>query len=305
MKRHLKTSGRLGAALVSLALLATACGSDGGDGGSDGEDKTITFAVIPGWTDQTSTTYLLKSVLEDNGYEVEVKELGDNAPVYTALGSGDVDILTSSWLELTHKTYWEKFGDKLEDHGVYYEGATSFLAVPEYMDDINSIEDLPANADQFGGQITGIEPGAGLTEMTQTSVIPEYGLDKDFELLTSSTAAMLAELGKKIDDEEPIVITMWAPFWANLAYPIKALEDPKGAYGDPENLHKITREGFGEDQPEVTAMLEAFVMDQEQYESLENMMVNDFGEGQEDEAVDAWLEENPDFVKPLEDALNE
>ena len=52
MKRHMRTSGRLGAALVSLALLATACGSDGGDGGSDGgEDKTITFAVIPGWTE--------------------------------------------------------------------------------------------------------------------------------------------------------------------------------------------------------------------------------------------------------------
>jgi glycine betaine/proline transport system substrate-binding protein len=304
-KRHLTFPMRLGVALTALALAATACGSDSGsDSASDsstdsgGDDKTITMGVIPGWTDETATTGLLQDVLEDHGYTVEITELSDNALMYTALSNGDIDILSSAWPELTHKSYMDRFGEDIEDIGVYYEGATSFLAVPEYSD-LQSIEDLPGNADEFGGEIVGIEPGAGLTEMTQKSVMPEYGLDGEYELVLSSTAAMLTELKKATEAEEPIVVTMWKPFWANLSFPIRALEDPKGAYGEPENLHVLARAGFSEDQPEVAAMLESFQMDDEQFSSLENLVVNEFGEGEEQQAAQAWLEENPEFADAL------
>jgi glycine betaine/proline transport system substrate-binding protein len=234
-KRHRTFPMRLGVAMTALAMVATACG--GSDSGSEG-DKSITMGVIPGWTDETATTGLLKDILEDNGYTVEVTELSDNAPMYTALSNGDIDILSSAWPELTHKSYMDRFGDDIEDIGVYYEGATSFLAVPEYSD-LQSIEDLPGRADEFGGKIIGIEPGAGLTKMTQESVIPAYGLDSEYELVLSSTAAMLTELQKATEAEEPIVVTLWKPFWANLAFPVRALEDPKGAYGEPEDLHVL------------------------------------------------------------------
>jgi glycine betaine/proline transport system substrate-binding protein len=302
-KRHLSYRLRFGVALSALAMVTAGCGGGSGDSGGSGEGgKTITMGVIPGWTDETSTTYLLKDVLEDNGYTVEVKELSDNAPMYTALANGDIDVLSSSWLEMTHKSYMEEYGEKLEDLGVYYEGATSFLAVPEYMD-ITSIEELPAMADELGGRVVGIEPGAGLTKMTQESVFPEYGLDQDFKLVLSSTAAMLTELKKATEAQQPIVVTMWKPFWANLAFPIKALEDPKGAYGEPENLHVLAREGFSEDQPEVAALLENFELTDEQFGELENMVVNDFGEGEEEKAVAAWLENNPDYETALAEHL--
>jgi glycine betaine/proline transport system substrate-binding protein len=294
-KRHLTHPMRLGVAMTALAMAATAC--SGSDGGSD-DDKTITMGVIPGWTDETATTGLLKDILEDNGYTVEVTELSDNAPMYTALSNGDIDILSSAWPELTHKSYMDRFGDDIEDIGTYYEGATSFLAVPEYSD-LQSIEDLPGRADEFGGEIIGIEPGAGLTKMTQESVIPEYGLDSEYELVLSSTAAMLTELQKATEAEEPIVVTMWKPFWANLGFPIRPLEDPKGAYGEPENLHVLARDGFSEDQPEVAAMLENFQMDDEQFSSLENLVVNEFGEGEEQQAAQAWLDENPEYATAL------
>jgi glycine betaine/proline transport system substrate-binding protein len=303
MKRHLTSPTRLGVAMTAVALLATACGgSDSASGSGSEDDKTITMGVIPGWTDETATTGLLTEILEDNGYTVEVTELSDNAPMYTALSNGDIDILSSAWPELTHKSYMDRFGDDIEDLGVYYEGATSFLAVPEYSD-VQSIEDLPGRADEFGGKIIGIEPGAGLTKMTQESVMPAYGLDSEYKLVLSSTAAMLTELQKATEAEEPIVVTLWKPFWANLAFPIRALEDPKGAYGEPENLHVLARDGFSEDRPEVAEMLKNFKMDDEQFSSLENMVVNDFGEGEEQQAAQAWLEENPDFAKELEGHL--
>jgi glycine betaine/proline transport system substrate-binding protein len=291
-KRHLALPMRLGVAVTALALVAAGCS------GSDDDDKTITFGVIPGWTDETGTTGLLQDILEDNGYTVEVKEISDNAPMYTALSKGDVDVLSSSWKDKTHATYWKRFGGDLEDIGVYYEGATSFLAVPDYTD-VTSIDELPSHADEFGGQVVGIEPGAGLTEMTQKSVFPTYGLDSDLKLVTSSTAAMLTELKKATEAEDPIVVTMWKPFWANSAFPIRPLEDPEGAYGEPEDLHVIAREGFSEDFPEVADMLENFKLDDDQYNTLEDLVANKYGQGKETEAAEEWLKANAEYGDEL------
>jgi glycine betaine/proline transport system substrate-binding protein len=296
-KRHFTLPMRLGVAVTALAMVATGC-----SGSDDDDDKTITMGVIQGWTDETGTTALLESILEDNGYTVEIKEISDNAPMYTALSNGDIDVLSSSWKDKTHKTYWERFGGDLEDIGVYYEGATSFLAVPTYTD-VESIDELPSHADEFGGQVIGIEPGAGLTELTQKSVFPEYGLDSDLKLLTSSTAAMLTELKKATDAEQPIVVTLWKPFWANDAFPIRPLEDPEGAYGEPEDLHVIAREGFSEDFPEVAEMMENFKLDDEQYNTLEDLVANKYGAGKETEAAEEWLKDNPEYGPALEEYL--
>jgi glycine betaine/proline transport system substrate-binding protein len=299
-KRHLTLPIRLGVAMTAVALAATGCGGSGATSGSDGAgDKTVSFGVIPGWTDQSATTYILKNVLEDNGYDVEITELNDNAPMYTALSKGDIDILSSGWIELTHKSYMDTYGKDLEDLGTYFEGATSFLAVPDYMEDVNSIEDLPAQAAEFDGTVTGIEPGAGLTKLTKESVFPEYGLDEGYELQLSSTAAMLTELEKATKAEEPIVITMWKPFWANLNFPIKPLEDPKGAFGEPEDLHVVGREGFSEDQPEVAEMLASFTLTEEEFGTIEGMIVNEFEQGEEEEAVAAFLKDNPEIAEEL------
>ena len=58
----------------------------------------------------------------------------------------------------------------------------------------------------------------------ENDVIPAYNLD--IELVTSSTAGMLAELQKKASAEEPIVFTGWSPHWMN-NIDIVYLEDPK------------------------------------------------------------------------------
>ena len=93
--------------------------------------------------------------------------------MYTALSKGDIDVLSSSWQEQDPR---DVLGDgtakDLEDLGVYYEGATLFLAVPTYSD-INSIDELPSDASEFGDQIVGIEPGAGLTKTTKDNVFPD------------------------------------------------------------------------------------------------------------------------------------
>lgn len=301
-KLHARNLG-LFAALMSLTLGATACGSDSsdesaGDSGSADKNQTIALGIIPSWTDGLSTAYLWQDILEDEGFEVEIKELSEAAPLYTGLSNGDVDVYPSGWPDATHAEYMKEYGDDIEDLGTYYDNAKLTFAVPEYTD-IASIADLTGNADQFDGRIVGIEPGAGLTAVTKDSVMPAYGLDGDYELVESSTTAMLTELQGAIDAEEDIVVTLWKPFWANSAFPLKDLEDPEGALGPVEGLHTLARTGFAEDFPEVADMMANFTLDDEQYGQLEDLVVNEYGSGKEAEAVDQWLDENPDFVDSL------
>src|SRR5690606_25701808 len=131
-----------------------------------------------------STAYLLKDQLEKLGYSVEMEDVVDAGPLYTALAQGDVDMYPSAWSEVTHAAYMEEYGDNIEDIGTYYDGAVLTIAVPTYLTEINSLEDLKGNADMFGGQIIGIEPGAGLTGVTQDSMIPAYDLGDEYTLVT-------------------------------------------------------------------------------------------------------------------------
>lgn len=300
MKKRNLTGVLALAAAASLTLAGCASGDSNGDTGGDSDSKgTITLGFLPAWTDGLSTAYLLEDQLGKLGYDVKMNELVDAGVLYTGLANGDVDMYPSAWSEVTHADYMKKFGDKIEDLGSYYEGASLTIAVPEYMTDVNSIEDLVGQADRFGGEIIGIEPGAGLTAQTQDVMMPKYGLDGDFELVTSSTAAMLATLQAKIDKEEPVVVTLWRPFWANAAYPIKDLKDTKGGMGDTEALHFLGTIGFSEKYPEAAEYIAKIKLDDEAYGALEGLITGDEFKDNPRGAVQEWLKDNADAYPGL------
>lgn len=289
------------AGALAAGLMLTACGSDdNGSADDNGGDAggTVTLGIIPSWTDGLSMAHLWKHVLEDEGYTVNITDLAEAAPLYTGVAKGDIDVYPSAWPQVTHEAYMEEYGDDLADLGAYYDNAKLTFAVPEYTD-IDSIADLTEDPARFDGKVVGIEPGAGLTKVTKESVFPAYGLDADFTLVESSTTAMLAELQKATDAERDIVVTLWKPFWANSEFPIKDLEDPQGALGEAETLNAIARADFADDFPEVAEMMGRLTLDDDQYGSLENLVVNEYGEGKEDEAVAAWFEENPDVLDAI------
>jgi glycine betaine/proline transport system substrate-binding protein len=295
-----------------MVFVTTACGTIGGNdeggggedtssngndsGGGSGEGKTLKVGWIP-WDEDIVVSHLWKQALEEKGYKVELVQL-DVGPLYAGMAKGDIDLFLDGWLPVTHQTYWEQYGDQLEDLAVWYDNAKLALTVPDYVSDVKTIDDLKGKSSDFGGKIVGIEAGAGLMRVTEKDAMPDYSLESDYQLAKSSTPAMLTELQKAVKAEEPIVVTLWRPHWAYAKLPIRDLEDPKGSMGKAEEIHAIGRKGFSEDFPELAGWLKDFTMNDEQLGTLEDVALNEH-KGKEAEGVAAWMEENQDFAGQL------
>lgn len=279
---------------LAAGLVLTGCSSSGGD--ADGESKEISIAVFNGWDEGIAASELWKAILEEQGYEVTL-DYADPAAVYLGLTEDDYDVTLDTWLPITHATYMEEYGDKLTDLGAWNDEAALTFAVNEDAP-IDSIEELADNADLFNNTIIGIEPGAGLTEATEESVIPTYGLE-GMDFVTSSTPAMLSELKSATDSGENVLVTLWRPHWAYDAFPIKDLEDPEGALGDAEGIHAVGSNNFKENFPEVFEWLTNFEMSSDLLYSLENVMFNEYDGDDYAPIVEQWISENQEYVDGL------
>ncbi|MEU5041022.1 ABC transporter permease/substrate binding protein [Streptomyces griseorubiginosus] len=291
--------------VVVLALVAGGMGILGSTSGeatavSDGKDvgqgKKISIGYVP-WDDGVASTFLWKEILEERGYQVDAEQF-DAGPLYTSVASGNVDFMTGAWLPTTHEQYWKKYGGKLDDLGAWYDKTSLELTVPSYMKDVNSLADLKGKASRFGGKITGIESSAGETALLKSKVLKAYGLDKEYEVVDSSTPAMLAELKRAYAKKAPIVVPLWSPHWAYNDYDLKKLKDPKGAWGSGDGIHTVARKGFAADNPVVGRWLKDFKLDEKQLTGLE-AEINKAGKGRQQDAVRSWLKRNPGLVDKL------
>ncbi|MDL4842363.1 glycine betaine ABC transporter substrate-binding protein [Aquibacillus sp. LR5S19] len=158
-------------------------------------------------------------------------------------------------------------------------------------DNGNADEDTANLGEELNYTITGIEPGAGTTELARNT-LEEYENLEGWELQEGSTAGMLTTLGEAIDNEEPIIVTGWTPHWMFASYDLKYLEDPKETFGGAENINTIARLGLEEDMPSAYKILDRF---QWEPEDMEEVMLNAQDVSFE-EAAQNWLEDNQDKV---------
>ena len=291
------------AALSVAALALTACGdsgdSTGGDEAAAGGNGEITIGVFNGWEEGIAVSELWAYVLEEEGYAVDL-QYADPAPVYSGLSTNDYNVTLDAWLPVTHADYVDEYADDIVDLGAWNEESSLHFAVNEDAP-IDSLDELAENADAFNNRIIGIDPGAGLTQITENEVIPTYGLE-NMEYTTSGTPAMLQELETATESGENIVVTLWRPHWAYDAFPIRDLEDPEGALGDVEYLHSFANAEWAADEAnaEVVGWFENFTMDSELLYSLENKM---FNENQDVDdyrpIIEEWAAENQEYVDGL------
>lgn len=282
-------------ALIASLVLAfgwTIVGTVAGGSSATARD-TIRIGVPSGWDEGIVMSSLAKVALEEQGYNVELQD-AEVGVIFTGLAEGDFDLLMDGWLPITHADYVEKYGDRIEDLGVWYDNAKLTIAVNSDAP-IQSLEELADNADVFNNEIIGIDAGAGLTQVTEDEVIPQYGLEgMDFKI--SSTATMLGALKGAMDSGDDIVVTLWSPHWAYDAFDIRDLEDPNEALGGAEEVHSFSRDGFSDEFPEIADMIRDLTLTDEQLYSLENYVLNEKEGKNLVGDTQAWLEDNPDVM---------
>lgn len=271
---------------VILLLPFTSC-NNAKKKSTQGKEK-ITI-LYPNWAEGIAFTNLAKVALQDSGYQVDLINL-EPGLIYGELSKDHSkgDVFMDAWLPNTHKPYWNDYGDKLVKLGEPFTDGTTGLVVPSYVP-INSIEELNANKDKFGGEIIGIGSGAGIYANTEKA-IKEYGLD--FEQVASSGPAMVAALEKAIKNKKWIVITGWKPHYMWARYDIKYLADPKGVY-PKDACTIISRRGFEQDHPKAAEFFKNFQLNEEQLYSLMDAITN---KGEE-VGTKEWYNIHKDLVK--------
>jgi glycine betaine/proline transport system substrate-binding protein len=275
---------RYGALMMAAGISMTA-----GVAQAQDDKGTIKLAYVE-WASEVASTNVIRAVLEEQGYDVEMNSLGA-AVMWQAVGTGDADAIVAAWLPTTHGDYLKKVQDDVEDLGANLEGTKLGLVVPEYTD-IDSIDQLNDHADEFDGKIVGIDPGAGLMSQTEEA-IDEYGID-NLQLQSSSGAAMTSALADAVKNHEDIVVTGWTPHWMFARWDLKYLDDPKKAYGDAEHISTVVHKGLKDEMPQAYAILDNFHWTPDQMGEV--MLMNQKDGSDPYENAKKWVDEHPDVV---------
>lgn len=284
---------RYGALMMAAGISMTA-----GIAQAQDSKGTVKLAYVE-WASEVASTNVVRAVLEEQGYDVEMNSLSA-AVMWQAVGTGDADAIVAAWLPTTHGDYLEQVKDEVEDLGPNLKGTKLGLVVPAYTD-IDSIDQLNDNADEFDDKIVGIDPGAGLMAQTEDA-IDAYGID-NLQLQSSSGAAMTSALSTAIQNQEDIVVTGWTPHWMFARWDLKYLDDPKGVYGDAEEIDTIVHKGLKDKLPGAYAILDNFHWTPDQMGEV--MLMNQEDGSDPYENAKKWVDEHPDVVAEWTDETAE
>lgn len=99
---------------------------------------TMTFVA---WDSEIASTNVVATVLRDLGYDVTIQAM-EIQPMWASIATNAADAQVCAWLPNTSGKFYADYKGKFDDLGANLEGAQVGLAVPTYMTNINSIEDL-------------------------------------------------------------------------------------------------------------------------------------------------------------------
>jgi glycine betaine/proline transport system substrate-binding protein len=280
---------------IRSSLLATAVTfAFAGSAFAAGCDKVI-FSDV-GWTDITATTAATSVVLTALGYETETKVL--SVPVtYTGLASGDVDVFLGNWMP-TMEADLAPYRDAktVETVRTNLEGAKYTLATNAAGAalGIADFKDIAANKDALEGKIYGIEPGNDGNRLIMDMIASgPFGLD-GFEIVESSEAGMLAEVGNKDKDSKPIIFLGWEPHPMNANYKMTYLTGGDDYFGPNLGgavVDTNVRAGYVAECPNTGKLLQNLVFSLAMENEIMGAILNDGTDATE--AAKTWLAANP------------
>lgn len=243
--------------LILSATLALILASGSALAAEPDSCRTVRMAE-PGWNDLAFTTGVADVLFDALGYEPKSDILGINV-IYEGMRNNDLDVFLGYW-DPAMVTYFDPYrkDGSVDTIRVNLTGAKYTFAVPTYVWDagVKDFKDLHEFADQFEHKMYGIEPGSN---QLMLDAIADPALDlKGWEVVESSEAGMLSEVGYRIKEKKFIVFQGWAPHPMNMMYDFKYLTGGDKFYG-PEfgaaTVSTQTRKGYVEQCPNAGQLL--------------------------------------------------
>jgi glycine betaine/proline transport system substrate-binding protein len=124
-----------------------------------------------------------------------------------------------------------------------------------------------------------------------------YNLDEmGYEIVAAPPAEWFGTFREAIQKNEWVIFPLWQPHWANAAYEVRRLNDPKGAYGEPDTAYLLGHRSLRNKLP--AAMIGRLSNIRLSIEAVTEMdrMVNVDKLSPRDSAR-RWMKENADVVR--------
>ena len=265
-RTHRTTDGTRRTGVLALALvflvppLLAGCGSSNassfGSGGGSGS-HTVRLVQQP-WEDLVVENQITSDILTKLGYSPSTQEV--SVPLGAqALSTGKADAYLGNWWPSQQTVYGKLIGNgSVKVSGTLLTGTQYAPGIPGAMANklhITSLADLAAHGDLFHHEILGIEPGTPGNQYILDAIKKNaYGLGK-WKLVQSSTEAMLAEVGRRVARNEPVVFLAWRPHWMVVKWKVTFLADPQHVWPGAGQIRVLTRSGLQKDDPNLVRLL--------------------------------------------------
>lgn len=285
-----------------LALMLSACSNGSDDTKSLGK-KEIDIPYVAS-DNSTVRALVIAEVLEKVGYDVTTIPVQASGPLYATVSENSDSFHASGIFPSTDKEYYNKFKDDINvyDTNHFISDVKVGLAVPKYVEDINSISDLKDKefGDSVDWKIQGTDARNGVMKLTKKE------LDSDdlkrYSLEEASDQTQFEAVQKAYGAEENIVFTGMIPSWFHKETDYKLLDDPNRIFGrDSEHIDLVFNKDFKRKHPAAYTIATRMADDwnqKDEEELAKKIFVNnerpeqvakDYVEDN-DNKVDDWLE---------------
>jgi glycine betaine/proline transport system substrate-binding protein len=242
---------------------------------------------------------VVQELLEREGYAVEVVQ-GPHAEMFPRLGAGQVDIFAAAWLPRGHAALFARVENATFRIAPLYEDARFFWVVPAYVPEgvLSSVSDLvrPDVQQRVSKRIVSLPAETGLT-ISARRVIDTYNLSEvGYEVVAATPPEWFGTFREAVKRNEWVIFPLWQPHWVNAAYEVRRLDDPKGAYGEPDTAYLLGHRSLRDKLPD--AMIDLLSNVRLPIEAVTEMdqMVNVDGLSPRDSAQ-RWMGRNADVVR--------
>jgi glycine betaine/proline transport system substrate-binding protein len=287
--------------LKSLVLAAVFALAGTHAAADDARCRSVRLADV-GWSDIAAANGLVSVVLEALGYQPTVTAA--SLPVaMTGMRNGQIDVFLGYW-KPAMTTVVEPFAREghIEVLAVpNLAGARYTLAVPRHLYDrgLRAFADIARFEKELGGRIHGIEPGSEANAQIQAMIRDNRFDLKNFTLVASSEAAMLAQVQQASRSRKAIVFVGWEPHPMNVQLRMNYLGGGDAVFGPGQGaaqVHTALARGYRERCPNVAALLSGLRFDAEM---LSRVMVPILEkQGRPHAAARAYLQKNPSVAMP-------